>query len=571
MSITPTKAFTTQVVVLGGSLVGLSSAVFLAQHKVPFILIERHPGSSPHPRAIGYTFRTLETFRTSGVNKEIPQGLMTGGGPRRVKTTTLNGKWDEETVWTKPGAGRPGQQGKPPGGGNGGGPPGKPLGGGPPDFSSVTPAQRTGIAQDKIEPILRSKAVELGGDLRLGYKMTEWAQDADGVTVKAVNTAAGGTIEVRAKYMIAADGAGSRVRNDLGIGTSGVGHMRTLRSVMFRCPGIDHYLSEGISQWSIKNDDVEAFLVTYRDGRWALMSYDAAQDDLDEEGQKTLIGKAIGTDDHRAEIELIAQGRWELRASVADRFSSGRVFLAGDAAHALPPNRGGYGANTGIADAHNLAWKLAEVLAGRASPSLLEDTYDAERRPVALLRHDQIFARDDYRDYVGGTEWAKSKEEEGGAATEVIDDLAMELGQLYRSSAVHFGADPATLPDAQTPAQWRGQPGTRAPHIEVRDVAAITGEEDPTSILDLYCRGWVLLSRDAAWSAALSGFPDVKFVQIGKDATEVTEGAFTEAYGVQDSGAVLVRPDGFIGARWAEEVTSAEEFATVFKGIAHRD
>ena len=95
-------------------------------------------------------------------------------------------------------------------------------------------------------------------------------------------------------------------------------------------------------------------------------------------------------------IELIATGRWELAALIADRFSGRRVFLAGDAAHQLPPNRGGYGANTGIEDADNLAWKLAAVTSGQFSPELL-DTYDTERRPIAWLRHDQIFARADYK------------------------------------------------------------------------------------------------------------------------------------------------------------------------------
>src|SRR3954451_23229052 len=92
---------------------------------------------------------------------------------------------------------------------------------------------------------------------------------------------------------------------------------------------------------------------------------------------------------------VITTGRWVLSALIADRFSSGRVFLAGDAAHTLPPARGGYGANTGIEDAHNLAWKLAAVLEGKSRPELLE-SYDAERRPIAWLRHDQIFARQDY-------------------------------------------------------------------------------------------------------------------------------------------------------------------------------
>ncbi len=82
---------------------------------------------------------------------------------------------------------------------------------------------------------------------------------------------------------------------------------------------------------------------------------------------KAMVEKAIGQSD--LPIEIITTGRWELTALIADRFSSGRVFLAGDSAHTLPPARGGYGANTGIEDVHNLAWKLASVLSGRRAPS----------------------------------------------------------------------------------------------------------------------------------------------------------------------------------------------------------
>jgi putative polyketide hydroxylase len=141
-----------------------------------------------------------------------------------------------------------------------------------------------------------------------------------------------------------------------------------------------------------------------------------------------------------------------LSALIADRFSSGRVFLAGDAAHTLPPARGGYGANTGIEDAHNLAWKIGAVLSGASAPELL-DTYDAERRPIAWLRHGQIFARPDY------AQFARSADKD----VRLIDDDAMELGQLYRSSAV-IGAG-EDLPPALPPDQWVGQPGTRAPHV----------------------------------------------------------------------------------------------------------
>lgn len=549
------ETFDTSVVIIGGSIVGLANALFLAQRGVPFILLERHAGSAVHPRAIGYTTRTVETFRTIGLDEELPvlpAGL--GGRPRRVKAKTLNGEWTGESQWTK-GSGQ-GGEGKPPGPqsttqGPQGKPPGGPSGG-PPDYSSITPVQGTAIAQDKLEPIIRNKAIQLGADLRLGSRMTDWSQDADGVSVTAT-TADGNSISIRAKYMIACDGAASRIRKDLGISTSGVGYMRTLHSILFRCPTIDQYISKGVHQWELQNGDFEAFMVTYSDGRWALMTYDPAQDSLDEQGQKALIRKAIGED--AAEIDLLAQGKWLLSGSVAEKFSSGRVFLSGDAAHALPPNRGGYGANTGIADAHNLAWKLESVLSGKSDPSLLE-TYDQERRPVALVRHDQIFARDDYKPYVAGSEWEKTHK-----PAVILDDIAMELGQIYRSSAV-VGSEDEALPDAQSPVQWKGQPGTRAPHIKLRR------DDQELSSLDLFCNGWVLLSKNESWNNHVKAVANAEFVQIGQGLSEVLEGSFTNTFGVEDSGAVLIRPDGHIAARWPTSVT-VEEFTKTFNKVAH--
>lgn len=541
------KPIETSVIIIGGSIVGLANALYLASRKIPFVLIERHLGSSPHPRAIGYTHRTIELFRTVGLDKELPllpPGV--GGKPRRVKTKTLNGEWSGESQWTK-GAGQ-GTGGKPHTGPGKG--PGGPRGG-PPDTSAITPVNATAIAQDSLEPIIRNKAIQLGADLRLGYKMAEWFQDVDGVSVTAAN-AAGEILSVRGKYLVACDGAGSRIRQGLGIGTSGVGHLRNLSSILFRCPSIDHYLSRGIHQWSIENGDFEAFMVTYSDGRWALMSYDADNNSLDEEGQKALIRKAIGEDSN--DIEILAHGEWDLSASIANQFSSGRVFLAGDAAHTLPPSRGGYGANTGIADAHNLAWKLGAVLSGESDASLLE-TYDQERRPVALVRHDQIFARDDYRDHIVGTEWEKNHK-----PAAIIDDVAMELGQLYRSTSV-VGSEDEGLPDAQTPAEWKGQPGTRAPHIK------LTRGEEEMSSLDLFCRGWVIVSKNESWTT-FGTSQGLESVVVGRDVKEVDEGSFGDAFGVEGTGVVLVRPDGHIAAKWAADV-SADDVSAVYRRVAH--
>lgn len=134
--------------------------------------------------------------------------------------------------------------------------------------------------------------------------------------------------------------------------------------------------------------------------------------DRDEPTLRAAIYQAVGRLDFP--LEILTTGRWELTALVADTIQSRLIFLAGDIAHTLPPNRGGYGANTGIHDVHNLAWNLAAVLSGNSSPELL-NTYDAERRPVAPLRHDQIFVRADYKEHLDNSTPAGDK----------IDDDAM--------------------------------------------------------------------------------------------------------------------------------------------------
>ncbi|OLN86342.1 putative polyketide hydroxylase [Colletotrichum chlorophyti] len=547
------------VIIIGGSLIGLASALFLSARNVPLVLIERHTASSLHPRAIGYTSRTLELLETVG----IPASALRvgpgppGGRPRRVNIKSLAGEWQDERHWNsnaQPANGKAGPV---------------PVRDGPPQPGGkvYAPILGTAIAQDRLEPILRKRAVELGADLRLGWKMTKWNQTADGVSVTAVNKQ-GEEFTVEGSYIIACDGARSVFREDLGIGASGVGHLRWLCSMLFRCPPIEHYLERGFVQFNIegRDDGFEAFLVSYPDKRWALMlNADAETAEAlrqDEAAQRDQIRKAVGLGQDKIrdeDIELVAIGHWEMSARIAERFSEGRVFLAGDAAHTLPPNRGGYGANTGFADAHNLAWKIAAVMEGKASEGLL-GTYDEERRPVALVRHDQLLARDDYKPYVRGTEWA-------GEKVAVIDDIAMELGQIYRSAGIVGSEDPG-LPDARRPDEWKGQPGTRAPHVRLlRD-----GRE--LSSLDLFCKGWVLLSASRGWEGIVERAVDkhgveCEFVHVGEEVREAEdEDEFEEIFGASSSGAVLVRPDGFIACRVVEKGENAEaEFSDLFAKV----
>jgi putative polyketide hydroxylase len=496
-----------RVLVVGGGLVGLSTAVFLAWRGVPTVLVERRPGSSSHPRAIGYTTRTIELFSAVGIELPAHGGAKPGSAhraaPRRARVESLAGHWHEEYPWSPGGARRP-------------------------DIE-YSPSRATAIAQDLLEPILRDKAIEFGADVRLNTELVDFTQSDTGV-IATVRHRDGYEEQIRAQYMVAADGVHSSVREKLGIGRTGRGLLSVQHSILFRAP-LDEYLESGIVQFEIEQPDLSAFLTTYMDGRWVLMLSDDI--DRDEDAQRALIQQAIGRAD--IEIELLATGRWEVAALIADHYRDGRVFLAGDAAHQLPPNRGGYGANTGIDDASNLAWKLAAVLSESSVDELL-DTYDAERRPVAWLRHDQIFARTDF----------KARLETPALDVPIIDDDAMELGQLYRSSAV-LGAS-LELPPALRPDQWAGQPGTRAPHLRI-----VIGD-DERSTLDLFQLGWVLLSEDRQWQHAASRAAatlgiDVTFVCIGTDVTIQDTQTFPASYGIEPDGATLVRPDGYVAWR----------------------
>ncbi len=236
-------------------------------------------------------------------------------------------------------------------------------------------------------------------------------------------------------------------------------------------------------------------------------------------------------------IEDIAT--WQAVADVADRYSDGRVFLAGDAVHVVPPN-GGFGGNTGVHDAHNLAWKLALVLNGTAGPGLLE-TYDAERRPVGEFTVEQSYSR-----YVGRVAPYLGSAD----AQPVLDDLYLELGYRYDSPAViaEPGGEPAAgeLPHRH-PRDCTGQPGSRAPHVWLHR----RGER--LSALDLFGGNFVLLGgpqgaawRDAARDAAGRLGAGLDAYLVNDESGELTDAGWRTccaAYGIS-AGRRGARPPG---------------------------
>ncbi len=496
---------TTPVLIVGGSLVGLSAALFLAWRGVPVTLVEKHSGSSPHPRAMGFTERTLEYFRAVGIGDQVPQ-WDPNAKLRRARIDSLSGEPLSETPWT------PGRIQE--------------------EKGHLSPVRGAGIPQDKLEPILRKAARERGADLRLGVELLSFLQDAAGVTAEVRDRLTSQAYRIRASYLIAADGADSPIREKLSIPRQGVGYLRTLRSVLFYCPAADEALRHGIQQFEIEQPGFKAFVTTYGDGRWVLMFGDD-QERTDDE-LRTAVLRALG---RAMPFEIITTGRWDMAGRIAKRYRDGRVFLVGDAAHQLPPTRGGFGANTGIDDAYNLAWKLQRVIEGVSTPALL-DTYSPERQPIGWLRHQQTFACPDYTRWVGDI--LKGEQ--------LYGDAAMELGQLYRSDAI-LGAGPE-LPPAAHPDVWAGQPGTRAPHVWVE----FGGQQ--VSTLDLFTREFVLLTTEPRWCASAHRIGGVRAYCVGRDVVFPTAEPFTQKFGVLPGGATLIRPDGVVC--WRAEGMAAE-------------
>jgi 2-polyprenyl-6-methoxyphenol hydroxylase-like FAD-dependent oxidoreductase len=465
------------------------------------LTVERHPGTAIHPRAAMFNQRTIEIYRSLGLEDEIVEasGLEFEQDGAIVSVESLAGK-ELEYYFRNVNDG----------------------------YEPLSPSPRLFITQIGLEPILRRHSDALGARLEYSTELVSLDQDDDGVTAVVQSRDTGDERIVRARYVVAADGSKSPVRERLGIPLRGHPSFSNSVTIYFRAdvkPLVgERNLSviyvfgpmlQGFFRFSLAGD--AGFLVvnttTDADGARNRDVWEG----LDDERCATYVREALGAPDLELEIENVQ--RWNACAEWADRFEDGRIFLAGDAAHNMPPT-GGFGGNTGVADGHNLAWKLADVLEGSAGPGLLE-TYDAERRPVGEFTTEQAYTR-----YVARLDPELGKED----IQPFVPDPPIELGHRYHSSAVISDADDDGAIH-EDPLEPSGRPGTRAPHVAL----------EAGSTLDLFGRGFVVLSPSDAWCRAAEG------ASLATHRIEAP--AFAEAYGTGADGAVLVRPDGFIAWR----------------------
>lgn len=512
------------VLVVGGSLVGLSTSVLLASAGVPHLLVERHRGTAVHPRAASFHQRTMEIFRSAGLQSAV-EAAAEKEFEQNGAIVSVESLAAAETKYFF----RNFNEG----------------------VEQLSPTARLFITQIGLEPLLRAAAEERGAEHRYATELVSVEQDDDGVTSVIRGRDGGGEETVRSQYLVAADGAHSHVRQLSGIEMAGRGAFADCVTIYFRADMRELIGDRNLSVVYINHPELLGFFrfsITGDSGFLAVFSTtepDGTRDthvaaDMDPARCEDLVRKALGRADIPVQIETVQ--RWSAAAAWASRFQDRRVFLAGDAAHVMPPT-GGFGGNTGVADAHNLAWKLALVLQGTATPRLL-DTYDAERRPVSSMTVEQAYTR-----YVLRVDPSLPKED----MAPPMDDASIELGAVLRSAAVlgdDDGDDGAVVADPRAPG---GRPGTRAPHLVV-DV-----DGTPASVLDVFGSGFVLLAGPGgqAWcdaAAQVSTDLEAPLVahRVAPDGSLVDrERAFPALYGTGEVGAVVVRPDGVVAWRAA--------------------
>ncbi len=532
------------VITIGGSLVGLASAMFLGLHGVKCLSIEKHRGTAIHPRAGYFQLRTMELMRIAGIEDKVIKAAHAlydpNGGLNAVET--LAGREIANYI---------------------------------PDINQgvddVSPARRLFMPQQVLEPIIKDRATELGSEFQYANEVTEVTQDAEGVSVTAEHIDTGRKRHFRAQYLIACDGNRSPVRESLGIKMEGHPVLSHSITIYFRADCSQALRGRNLGVIYVNNPQVRGFfrlektglggfLVVFTVGDIKDPQARNAADGIDQDKAAQMVRDAVGDQDLTVNVEDIHQ--WVAVCHAAERFQDGRIFLAGDAAHTMTPT-GGFGGNTGVQDAHNLAWKIAQVTRGDASSGLL-DTYNNERQPAGRQAIEQAYQR-----YV-----TRSDPDIGTAGMmEQIPDMHVEFNR-YRSAAVIHSSDYVdnNEPDID-PRKSCALPGTRAPHIE------LSCDGEVISSLDLYGHGFVLMVAYAGsqWIAAAAEAAQQTGIKIDAHLIADIGGSgalvdmplnrekisnsssrpFAHTYGIESSGAVLVRPDGYVGWRMRAYTSNA--------------
>ena len=516
---------TVDVLIIGAGPVGLSLAIEMGHRGITCLVVERNDRVGYSPRAKTTNVRTREHLRRWGIADALRQAspIAPDYGANVVFATRMNGPLlvrFENAMHSRR------------------------------ERNELFSEEGQWVPQYTLEEVLRSHAASLPGvNLQFGRELAGLDNDADGVTAQLRELGTGQTRTVRSRYLVGADGARSTVREAIGARMQGQAPGLKNYSIIFRAPDLaaGHSHGEAIMYWLV-NPDVPALLGPMdQHGLWFFMATKLA-DDVDPASVDpvALIRRGTGLSD--LAIEVVRTDPWVAQTSIADIYSKGRVFLAGDACHLHPPF-GGFGMNMGIGDAVDLGWKLAATLQGWGGPGLL-DSYQAERRPV----HQRVIEEATTNYATVGNQLVRPALEapgpEGdtareGASAQIratkrreFDTLGVVLGYRYTES-------PIIVPDGSVaPPQDTIQyvpcavPGCLAPHLWLAD---------GSSLYDHFGPGYTLLVTEGGRAEADS-FAAVAARHMPLQVLAPGDGRLPALY---DARFALIRPDQHVAWRGA--------------------
>ena len=503
-----TERTNVDVLISGAGPVGLTSALLLRQLGVSVTVVEAREGTHRAPQAHVVSSRTLEILTGAGVSEAA---LREQASPFSEIPAV---RWVDSVAGTQHGcfelltAERTER------------------------ILAATPTPIANISQNRLEPLLLQEAKAAGAEVFFDHEWQSAENRADGSVLSEVNTPAG-TVRFASRFVLACDGASSDIRHNLGIEMVGPELVQSFVGIHFRADLTPVLVDRPALLFEFIGGAASGFFICHRAASdWVFMHpYDPAVKDRDwftERRVRELLREAIGAD---VALEIASVAPWRMSSQVAGSYRKGPVFLLGDAAHRFPPT-GGIGMNTGVGDAHNLCWKLGFVLQGRADACLL-DTYEDERRPVAVVNADQSLTN--YRKMAGieqALHAGRDVQREIDAQPEHFDMLGLDLGYRYRSAAVLDGGAPdADLANVVTDVPRSLAPGYRLPHLW------LSGADGPRSTLSLVRPDDFLLLTGSAGEV----WADAPVRQTG-----LARDLLATLGGISPRGAVLVRPDGHI-------------------------